>query len=263
MLEINVKIDLQSNKNFIKVKGENIYKQVKKCKFDFFETKSLFNYQKVYGFYKETCNRVNTEYKISEWSCIGKNQKILFNEDKQNFEFVSLKNSPNLFVWSKKPISKNKKESISININHNALQNNQIKFGLINLDVISNEDNYDKYKVLQFANNNNFFCLDFYNINSPNKFNEDEFNENKIYRKKDNDFAKYKFPTTTKKFYLLNDNQLEIYYNHNNKWNSFKFVDLIKKDCYFFFEISGQDNKLILNNIYHETYQKTGIKYIL
>lgn len=230
-------------------KGGIIKKQVKICEFDFIETELISNKKRAYQFYQNTRNRFNTNHEISEWVYIGENQKILFNESKSNLELISLNYSSNHYIWSKKPLHKNKKECIVINMDNNIVENNSLKFGLINRNVTSDKDNYEKYKILQFANVNDSFSLDYYDINAIKKDNEKNTLNIKT-RNKTN--LKYKFQKTNN-FKLTNNNGIEIHYKHDNKWNSIELPLLLNEDAYFFFKIRGLNNKIILNDIFQET----------
>jgi hypothetical protein len=144
---------------------------------------------------------------------------------------------------------KNKKESIVINMENNIVENNSLNFGLINKKVISDKNNYEKYKILQFANIDGYFSLDYYDKNYIKKDNEKNSPNMKT---STNTNLKYEFEKTNN-FNLISNNGIEINYKYNNQWNSLKLPFLLYEDCYFFFKITGSNNKIILNDIFLET----------
>ena len=262
MLKINAKIDSLSNSSNFILWGGIIHKYVKKYQFDFFETDSILNHKKVYGFNQNIINRYNTNHEVSEWCYLGKNQNILFNEKYNNLEFISLGNYPNIYIWTKKSLHKNKKEAIFINMDTHILQNKSLKMGLIDKKVISDINNYEQYKILQFVNDNDAFCLDNYNETFVQKEFIDECSDDESTiggTLCDDDILEYELQEDINKFYFMNNGGIEFHYNSNGCWHSVELEFLLNDDCYYFFEISGQDNKVILKDIYLNDYLESGV----
>lgn len=163
---------------------------------------------------------------------------------------------------------------------NNILQNKYLKFGLINKNAIKNTEDYEQSKILQFININNSFCLDFYDENLLNDKNikditkiiikniikdiisdfENDVVEETINNLVDEDCSIYKFPSNTPQFYFMNNKtSIEVHFNFNKKWNSFNLNISLNEDCFFFFEITGLNNKIRLKNIHQDNYLETGI----
>lgn len=144
---------------------------------------------------------------------------------------------------------------------NNIVENYSLKFGLINKNVISDKNNYEDHIILQFASIHDYFSLDYYDKNSIKKdIKKDNEKNNPNIKISPNTNLKYEFQKTNN-LNLTNNNGIEINYNYNNQWNSLKLPILLDEDCYFFFKITGSNNKIILNDIYQETcFNKTNTK---
>lgn len=242
----------------------------------------MINYKKVYAFKEKIRNRYSTNHDISEWFYIGENQNIQLDDKKNYLEFISTNYSPNTYIWVNKSLHKNQKEAIVINMNNNILQNKYLKFGLINKKVISNINDYEQLKILQFVNINGLFSLEFFDenliidkdiktvIKIVNKIVIKDIIEDIANEEIMNDIIEdivedekiiYEFPSKTEQFYFMNtEERLEFHYNCNKKWKSFDLQISLKDDCFFFFEIIGLHNIISLRNIHQDTYLESEIR---